>query len=93
MVVGFACRFYVYQALLLHLCNKHFINNLFADVLRSPSAKQCGLLSENIVDIHWSSHQIGWKLAEDPSCSSKMLSIRCNSQYLSFRLKSLIFKF
>ena len=32
---------------------------------RSPSAGQHGILLEKIVDIHWSLHQIQWKLARD----------------------------
>ena len=37
-VVSFACRFYVSKVLLLYLCNKHYVNNLFLDtVLKSFS--------------------------------------------------------
>ena len=46
---------------------------------KSPSARQHGLLSKKIVDIHWSLHHIRWKLAEDPFRPSKMLLIHCNS--------------
>ena len=41
------------KALFLYLCNKHRVNNLFEDaVQKSPSARQHGLPSENIVDIY-----------------------------------------
>ena len=34
MMVGFAGRFYVSYALLLYLCNKHCVNNLFVDAVQ-----------------------------------------------------------
>ena len=55
MVVSFACRFYFYicvplRALLLYLCNKHCVNNLFLDdvqksfseATRSSLREYCG---------------------------------------------------
>ena len=48
MVVSFAFRFYVSEVLLLYLCNKHFVNNLFVDaVQKSFSQAIRSSVSEN----------------------------------------------
>ena len=82
LMVSLACIFYVSRALILCLGNN--LASIFSlqKLCRSPSVRQHCLLSKNtlyIEFIHWSLHQIRWKLAEDPFRLSKMLLIPCNS--------------